>query len=74
MTREVSPVTSNPPSSAPYLHPMPDTSLYMLLQNFVHKLAESKDFYANLADRICSDGNLVVKGELRCWNGNDLAE
>lgn len=73
VTREVSPVTSSP-SSEPVTRPVSDTSLYMMLQNFVRKVAESKEFYSNLADRLCNDGNLVVKGELRCWNGNDLAE
>ncbi|GIY22785.1 uncharacterized protein CEXT_756231 [Caerostris extrusa] len=53
--------------------PVPETSLYMMLQNFVYKVTESKDFYANLADRLCSDGQLVTKGDLNCWNGR-LAE
>ncbi|CAL1281084.1 unnamed protein product [Larinioides sclopetarius] len=73
VSREVPPATAGPSASLPP-KPTYDTSLYMLLQNFVHKVAESKDFYANLADRLCSDGHLVTKGELNCWNGSGLAE
>ncbi|XP_022255462.1 glypican-5-like isoform X2 [Limulus polyphemus] len=42
------------------------------LQNFVKKLTESKGFYANLADNICSDETLAVQREANCWNGNEL--
>ncbi|GFY52520.1 glypican-5 [Trichonephila inaurata madagascariensis] len=73
VSRELSPAT--PGSSMPFaMRPVSDTSLYMMLQNFVQKVAESKDFYANLADRLCSDGQLVTKGDLNCWNGSGLAE
>ncbi|GFW76742.1 putative DD41D transposase [Trichonephila clavipes] len=73
VSREVSPAT--PGSSMPFaMRPVPDTSLYMMLQNFVQKVAESKDFFANLADRLCSDGQLVTKGDLNCWNGSRLAD
>ncbi|KFM75525.1 Glypican-5, partial [Stegodyphus mimosarum] len=75
VSREVPPATAAPTQSEPSsLRPMSDTSLYMMLQNFVHKVAESKDFYSNLADRLCSDGNFVPKGDLHCWNGEGLAE
>lgn len=85
VTREVPPQStrSPSPSSSPMgdsltkaLFPRPsDTSLYILLQNFVHKVAESKDFYSNLADKLCNDdAGLVVKGDLMCWNGQSLGE
>lgn len=75
VTREVPPATVAPtPSDSPFTRPPSDASLYMMLQNFVHKVAESKDFYSNLADTLCNDGNLVVKGQLRCWNGIGLGE
>ncbi|GIY59851.1 uncharacterized protein CDAR_216831 [Caerostris darwini] len=72
VSREVPPVAILPTSF--HGRPVPETSLYMMLQNFVYKVTESKDFYANLADRLCSDGQLVTKGDLNCWNGSGLAE
>ncbi|XP_022239896.1 glypican-5-like isoform X2 [Limulus polyphemus] len=45
---------------------------HVRLQNFVKKLSQSKGFYANLADDICNDETLAVKGESNCWNGNEL--
>ncbi|XP_054708759.1 glypican-5-like [Uloborus diversus] len=76
VTREVAPPTAFPPQVEPSTSRfiVSETSLYMMLQNFIHKVAESKEFYSNLADRLCSDSNLVRKGELQCWNGDGLAE
>ncbi|XP_067143057.1 glypican-5 isoform X2 [Centruroides vittatus] len=51
-----------------------DTSLYMKIQTFVHKLTETKGYHANLADAMCNYDTMVGKSGDTCWNGNSLGE
>lgn len=51
-----------------------DTSLYMKIQTFIHKLSETKGYHANLADAMCNYDTLVGKSGDTCWNGNSLGE
>lgn len=49
-------------------------SLRIHLQNFVHGLVQSKNFYGTLADTLCNDDSLAVRSESNCWNGDAIGE
>lgn len=51
-----------------------EPKLNQRLQVFLHKLADFKGYYGNLADSVCNDHSWASQDGIHCWNGYKLGE